>query len=137
MTSEYLLDIIFHRPLPNGGWLDFWVANEERIGQFIRQENLKPARPSATPALIGGAPLPAAKTQKAVAASLRILDPGIRGGNRLAHLHFDGKIYMLNQEQWTKFSGSIMADAKAKLAKVSAVNFNQAMNVAQAVDVLA
>jgi hypothetical protein len=64
---------------------------------------------------------------EAAPAAKRVIDLGIRGGIRAAHLHFDDKIYMLDAEQWTKFSGSIIADSTAKLANVKKVSFEQAV----------
>jgi len=134
MDSAYLVDLILHHHLPNGGWLDFWAKHEELIGQFIRTEKLKPASPSVVPSLAG--PLATPVQPNAKTASLRISDPGIRGGIRVAHLHFEVKVFMLKDEQWAKFSGGIIAEAKAKLAKLNAVSFDQAMSLAKGTEAL-
>jgi hypothetical protein len=99
---------------PPGGRKAFWANIAKSSEVFIRANDLKPAR-------IGQSSAAAAKSVKA------FIDLGIRGGIRVPHLHFDSKIYLLNNEQWAKFSGSIIADAKAKLAKVKEVSLQQAV----------
>ncbi len=128
MDIGYLWDLILHHHLPNGGWLDVWLKREEAIGEFIRAEKLKPASSATVPTLVGEIPT-GIMDRKASVAALKIRDPGICGGIRVPHLHFDGKVYVLKEEQWAKFSGGIIADAKAKLSNVNAVNFDQAMDL--------
>ena len=99
---------------PIGGKWAYMVKNRRLIGEFIQANAIKPA--VIAPIATGAAP-----GRKA------LLDLGIRGGIRAAHLHFSGKIYMLNAEQWAKFSGAIIADCKAKLAKVKEVSFEEGM----------
>ena len=38
-------------------------------------------------------------------------------GIRIPHLHFRGDIYFLSEEQWKGFSGKVVKDFQAKLAK--------------------
>jgi len=54
----------------------------------------------------------------------------------VAHLHFEGKVYILKDEQWAKFSAKIVADCKAKLANVHAVSFDQGMDLAETIGAL-
>jgi hypothetical protein len=106
---------------PIGGNWAYMIQNRQLIGEFIRINELKPVT-------IGAMSTRAAPTASA------LLDLGIRGGIRVPHLHFSSKIYMLNDAQWAKFSGGIIADCKAKLAKVKEVSFEEGMllgNVAQ------
>jgi hypothetical protein len=53
---------------------------------------------------------------------------------KLPHLHYDGGAYLLNDEQWRAFTGRVLEDFKARLAKVKAVSYEQLMSVAGAVD---
>jgi hypothetical protein len=106
---------------PIGGNWAYMVKNRQIIGEFIKVNELKPV-------VIGAIAGRAAPTAQA------LLDLGIRGGIRVPHLHFNNRIYMLNDAQWAKFSRSIIADCKAKLAKVKEVSFEEGMvlgNVAQ------
>lgn len=106
---------------PIGGNWAYMVQNRQLIGEFIQKNEIQPVT-------IGAIATRAAPTASAV------LDLGIRGGIRVPHLHFSNKIYMLNEAQWAKFSGGIIADCKAKLAKVKEVSFEEGMvlgNVAQ------
>lgn len=55
----------------------------------------------------------------------------IRGGIRAPHLHYNGEIYLLNKEQWNKFSGEIIKDFSKKLAETKSVNFSQLMELSE------
>jgi hypothetical protein len=103
---------------PIGGNWAYFVKNQRRIGEFIKANAIKPTT-------IGPVAAREALSEKA------LIDLGIRGGIRVAHLHFDDRIYMLNEEQWAKFSGSIIADAKAKLEKAKTVGFEEGMMLGQ------
>ena len=96
-----------------GNWI-YWVNMAKSIGEFIRGNKL-------TPVVIG--PVFA----EGAAPAKRVIDIGIRGGIRVAHLHFEDKIFLLDADQWAKFSGNIIADSKAKLANVKNVSFEQAL----------
>jgi hypothetical protein len=136
MNPEQIVDLILHRHLPNGGWLDYWVKNAEAIGEYVRAKKLKPVGAATVPSLVGELPSGAGAGAKAVSSAVRIKDPGIRGGLRVPHLHFDGNVFMLNEQQWAEFSGNIIAESKAKLGKVNSVNFDQAMILAQTTESL-
>jgi hypothetical protein len=99
---------------PIGGNWAYWSKAAKSIGEFIRGNKLAPV--VITP--VFAEPRASAK---------RVIDLGIRGGIRAAHLHFDDKIYLLDAEQWAKFSGSIIAASKARLENVKTVGFEQAM----------
>jgi hypothetical protein len=97
---------------PIGGNWAYWAKNARLIGEFIKAN----AIPAATIGLVAGRDEAAAKA---------LIDLGIKGGIRVAHLHFNDRIYLLNDEQWAKFSAGIIANAKARLAKVNAVSFEE------------
>jgi len=99
---------------PIGGKWAYMVKNRRLIGEFIQANAINPA----VIAPIAAVAAPAKKT---------VMDLSIRGGIRAAHLHFNQRIYMLSAEQWAKFSGDIIADCKAKLAKVKEVSFEEGM----------
>jgi hypothetical protein len=51
----------------------------------------------------------------------RGLDFDIRGGMRVAHVHLDGNIYLLNDEQWAQVSGKVVQDFQMRLNAVKNV----------------
>jgi hypothetical protein len=106
---------------PIGGNWAYWAKNVKLIGEFIRVNAIKPA--AIRPVVAGETP-----------SAKALIDLGIRGGIRVAHLHFHDQIYMLNDEQWAMFSANIIADVKAKLAEVKEVSFQDGIllgNLAQ------
>ncbi len=105
---------------PIGGNWAYWSTAVRQIAEFIKVNRL-------TPSVIG--PI-AAKTK---AKKGKFIDLGIRGGIRAAHLHFDNKIFLLDEEQWGKFSDRVIADSKAMLQNVKKVGFEQTMALANAV----
>ena len=64
---------------------------------------------------------------KGAADIAQFVDLGIRGGMKIAHLHYGNRIYLLDERQWAKFSGRIVANARAQMAKVNEVSFDQAV----------
>jgi hypothetical protein len=100
---------------PKGGNLAYWVKNAKVVGEFIRAN----AIPAATIGVLGAREGPA---EKALPPNL-----GIKGGIRVPHLHFNEQIYLLNEEQWAKFSRGIIASAKARLVQAKTVSFEEGM----------
>ncbi len=47
------------------------------------------------------------------------------GGMKALHLHFEDKVYLLNEKQWAEISGRILEDVKAKLANVKEISFQE------------
>jgi hypothetical protein len=122
--------------LPNGGWLDFWIKNADAIRQYVSENKLTPVSSAALPGFVGGLQMAQAIAMPESSASQRFVDLGIRGGLRIPHLHLDGKIYKLTDQQWASFSARILGDARAKLAKVNSISFDHGMNLAQATEML-
>jgi hypothetical protein len=99
---------------PIGGNWAYWAKNAKLVGEFIKANAIA----AATIGPVAG--------RKEVAAEY-LIDLGIKGGIRVAHLHFKDQIYLLNDEQWAKFSAGIIANAKTRLAKVNTVSFEEGM----------
>lgn len=59
-----------------------------------------------------------------------------RGGIRVPHLHWKGDIYVLDEKQWSAFSGKLVKEYQEKLAKVSTVSFDQLIELSEAIDTL-
>jgi hypothetical protein len=58
------------------------------------------------------------------------------GGIRMPHFHFEGDIYLLDEKQWKEFSRNIIKEFQAKLSTVNIVNFEQLIELSEAIDSL-
>lgn len=121
------------RPLPlPGPYPAFQIINAKII-----EAQIKNLTPSAMPTPVE---LHLSMTQpsymaEAKTAKMNILN--IRGGLKIPHLHFEDKIYLLNDQQWKEFSGKVIQQVQDKLSKAQTVSFEQLMEVSEAVSVLA
>lgn len=100
----------------SGGNKIFWVNIAKMVGDFIKENELTPARIG----LVSSGPMMAEK---------EFIDLGIRGGIRVNHLHYNNRIYLVDDKQWSSFSRGVIADAKAKLSQVKEVSFEQAVTL--------
>ena len=115
---------------------DFWLKHSQVVQEFIKQAALKPVDQKF---LVTKLEVMVPQAPQAVATATvrgKITSPDIRGGIRLAHLHFRDDVYILNDEQWGAFSKRIVEDFSAKLAKASTVSFDQLLDLSEAVDTL-
>ncbi len=112
---------ILERKWIYGGPRDIWIKNAKFLGELVQKWKLQAYSFEAG----------RAKNAKAL-----IFDPDIRGGIRLAHLHFKGNVYLVNERQWKEFTGKVIKDFQAKLAAAPSVNFEQLMDLSDAVDSL-
>jgi hypothetical protein len=55
------------------------------------------------------------------------------GGMKMAHVHYAGEVYALNNAQWEQFSSSILKDFSKKLVSAKSISFNEFADVAEAV----
>lgn len=110
----------------------FWLKNLNIIEKMIQEQRLQsvPSESLMTEALY--TPM-VGEQEKAIP---RIRQRPFPGGIRIPHLHFKGDVYLLDEEQWKKFSGNIIKDFQTKLAKVKTVNFEQVMEISEAIDSL-
>ena len=111
-----------HVYMPNGGWLDYWVKNAASIKKFIAENRLQPLAVSA----------PLAAGVKATGIS-RVIDLGIYGGIKVAHLHLGNDVYLLTEKQWAAFSSNILAQARSVLATAQTVGFDAGLELGTAV----
>ena len=99
-----------------------WLRELARITELVKKMGLKPVPEKALPRF-------------EVAIEGRI--PPFPGGLRTPHLHLNGQVFTLNEEQWQQFAGGIITDAlKTRLAAVKAVSFEQAMEMSDVIEVL-
>ena len=120
---------------PIGGNLAYFAKNVTLIGDFIRSLQITPSQVTINAGMLETPKTTVAHVAPEVAlTSKAVIDLGIRGGIRVAHLHFNDKIYLLNEKQWAEFSHGVIADCKAKLEIVGQIDFQEAIvlaNVAQ------
>jgi hypothetical protein len=96
---------------------EVYIRNLEQIRNFIAAEKLTPV----------------------AAAQLRGAEREWHspwGGMRMPHLHLEGDLYLLNTEQWQRFSGALLKSVREKLAVAKTVSFDQAMEISEAVEAL-
>ena len=124
---ELLHRITWIRGIPP---IDFWVRREGTIREFIHKNGLKPMDTSGYEfeAIAGAAE---ARTEKAAVAFRR---PPFPGGMRIPHLHFEGNVYALNEQQWQAFAGGVVKGLNEKLAKASALSFDEVRDIAEGID---
>ena len=122
---------ILERKWLYGGPWDIWVRRVDMIGNFIREQKIKPVAVADLPTH----PFLAAEQPAATARAIVRPRP-FPGGLRSPHLHFKGDIYLVNQEQWRGFSGTVIKQYQEKLGKAGTIGFDQLMDVATGMETL-
>jgi len=120
---------------PDGGMKQLWVQNLEITQSFIKEYKLK----SVSRKTLGTEVFqlsPGMMSGGLKEASLKFRWPPFPGGIRIPHLHFKGELYLLTEEQWKSYTTTVMEGFKAKLDKVNTINFNQMLNLSDAIDSL-
>jgi len=108
---------------------DFWLVNAAFIKEFIIKEKLKDVTETTV--------LPVKAAGENVLSANIVKEYGdIRGGMRAPHLHYNGKVFMLDKKQWNKFSETILAQLREKLNSVNSVSFEQVMEISDTIDSL-
>ncbi len=120
--------------LINGGWPGPWVINEARVKEFIDENKLKPVSQESLQLRALEPEAKASQEAKLLVNPIYIIDP--RGGMRNPHLHYRGKIYLLDSELWNKFSGQIVREFSKKLAKANSVSYEQFVELSDAVNAI-
>ncbi len=108
------MPVVFERKWIYGGPRDIWIRNEKLAGELIAKYKLQP--------------------YAAAARNKAMYDPDIRGGIRMAHLHAKGNIYLVEEKAWNEFSGRVIRDFRAKLENAQSVNFEQLMDISDAME---
>lgn len=109
--------------LINGGWPGPWIINEARVRKFIELNKLNPVSQESIQTRALELETKAGREIKSQINPIYIIDP--RGGMRNPHLHYKGKIYLLDSKQWNKFSGEIVKEFSKKLAAANSVTYEQ------------
>lgn len=117
---------------------DLWLRHSRLVEGFIKEAKLTPVDQKFLVTkleVLAGQPPQAVATATATARA-KLQPRDIRGGIRIAHLHFRNEIYLLDAAQWRAFSGKVLAEFSAKLSKASAVSFDQLLDLSDAVDTI-
>jgi len=128
----YEINPLWERIWKYGGRADLWIRNIAVVNEFITKNNLKPVPAGHLPMPIMASELPPSPTAK------RTLPKPVPfpGGIRFAHLHYQGNIYVLTDDQWKEFAGRMLKDFQSKLATVKTINFEQAIELSAAIESL-
>jgi hypothetical protein len=117
---------------------DLWLQHGRIVEGFIKEQKLKPVDPKFLVTkleVLTAEPQAVASATATAKARLNPID--IRGGIRIAHLHFQNNVYLLDAAQWKAFSGKVLEQFSAKLSKASTVSFDQLLDLSDAVDSIA
>lgn len=127
LRQDLLNKIVWIRGIPPA---DFWIRREGIIGEFVQKNKLKPSDMSGYEMEVA----PGAVEARGEKAALAVRRPPFPGGIRVPHLHFKGGVYVLSEQQWQAFSGGVIKDLYEKLAKASALSFDQVRDIAEGID---
>jgi hypothetical protein len=99
-----------------------WAKNEKQIAATIKKMGLKPL--SKEEIAVAEKAAPQLTTTATVIPGFSIGIP------REWHLHFQGNIYKINQQQWDSFSAAILKNIGEQISKAKNVSFENALNLA-------
>ncbi len=114
--------------LKNGGKIAFWAKNAKVVNKYINAHKLEEF---SNHHLSIGKVLKEANLSKKVQENRKELK---NGGMRVPHLHYDGKIFLLDEQQWKEFSKTIIDEFQQKLAKANSINYEQLMELSGAME---
>ena len=102
---------------------DFWLSHAEMVGKFIDEHDLQPANMHMKQVT--------AQAKRAIDIN-DLINPW--GGRKLAHLHYRGELYVLNEKQWQEFTTNITREFSSKLAKAGTISFDQFIKLSDAME---
>jgi hypothetical protein len=114
--------------------VSYLLKNGKEIQQMITELKIKPVSQTELPGtrvMINPQPLPP-KAYLSNAADWWFK----WGGMKIPHFHFDGDVYLLNEEQWQTFSSGVLKDFSKKLTNAKNISFSQLADIADAVEEL-
>lgn len=110
-----------------------WLKNMDMIGNTIEEYKLKPVPAESLMAENAFVPSGMAIGEQTTAKA-RLRPWQWPGGIKIAHLHYKGDIYLLNESQWKNFSTKIVNEFQKKLASVKTIGFEQTMELSEGID---
>lgn len=140
ITARRAFEAIRYREWWIGLPAPLWLVSRNVIARFIEKKGLK-AVPRIN--LLGDDPIPifgpgpaGENPGPAVAARAFIDRRPFPGGIRIPHLHFEGEIYTLSQQDWQEFAGERVGELREKLGQVGTVGFDELVELSNAIDTL-
>jgi len=122
--------LIYEKRFLHGIPNPMWIRNVELIGNFIDKNKLVPMADHNL--------MPVKRMEKAGLAanqlSLHYVPWWWFGGIKVAHLHFNGEVYILNDAQWKNFSKDLMHGMKTRIDNAGTIPFESSLEMAQIVE---
>ena len=107
-----------------------WLDQIERIRGLVEKWDLKPISPH-----YGGFGGNLAKRMDVPDEEFQVArwPSPFPGGRKLSHLHLDDKVFVLNDEQWSEFSKTVVNEMKDRLVRAGRVNVQQITEISEAI----
>jgi hypothetical protein len=128
------MDFVFYKLIPFPGFLpDFYANYLALFRSWVSEGKLEKFGPqAATPNQLMSLSSPSALSGSGILGFLggilgfnvgppRLPDIDLRGGMKVPHIHLDGNIYLLNEQQWREFSQKVVTDFQKRLDAVKAI----------------
>jgi len=131
----------------NGGRMELWLSLRDIARRIIEAHGLHPLSTDAIatftrPMTQEAVEMPtaealtpaAAPTMKVMSRELltQVIDPDTRGGMKIAHIHLDGKIFVLDGKTYRDFSQQIINNVQERISAAGSISFNQMLDVTEA-----
>ena len=113
---------------------DFFAVQEKFIGKFIDAHKIAPLDQGFLRVKSKSSKAAIDSEAKAMIDIDYLIDP--RGGKRTPHLHYKGEIYLLNSNQWKKFSGEVLQNFSEQLAKANSISFENFLELSETMGTL-
>lgn len=122
---------------------EIWARSEIFIKDFIKKNGLKPVSDiylDPVSAAAGGVIIDGmvgeyfegSLSNFSKEASLRWPIP-FPGGLKGPHVHFQEKVFFLNDKQWRNFSNGVIKDIQEKLSRANEIGFQELIEISEAV----
>lgn len=115
-----------------GGKWDIWASYNKLVADYAKRMKLEALRPDQLPAV--GAPMDEIRLNISKEKKVPFFPPiPFPGGLRFPHLHIEGKIYPLTQDQWKGFTKIMVDDLVGRLSKAQTINFEGLMEISESI----
>lgn len=112
-----------------------WIRNLEVIEKLVSKHQLKALETHQLPQLGGEMQALEMSVEVKRTRGAQPFPPRpFPGGLRIAHVHFEGRVYPLERAQWQEFSGQVIERVKRNLDASGAIGFAQLVELTDAVE---
>jgi hypothetical protein len=132
MITDFVRRIPYEVILKNGGRKEIWAIFENQIGEFIKANDIAPLSKEGQMNL-AFASMSAPVETVAMKEGSAVFPIWWYGGMKAAHLHFQGKVYVLKLEQWNRFVAPMLKEFAGKLRLAKTVSFDKMMELSEAI----